>query len=139
MQPLAPEKQAYQLARMRAGLQELCSAPNPSTTAWRVVSDAANLLETMVTMGYAQDPDGLVQDVVRELALAGARHLQDGVPIRLSGTGIRVLTDAINDYAEAIAELPARDVIRIHRATEARIADILAGKRQPHDVEVVNL
>lgn len=32
--------------------------------------------------------------------------------------------------------LPARSMVRCHRLTEQRIAEILAGKRQPHDVEV---
>jgi hypothetical protein len=30
-------------------------------------------------------------------------------------------------------------MVRAHRKTEARILDILTGRRRPHDVEVVDL
>ena len=42
-------------------------------------------------------------------------------------------------YAAAIDTLSARAMVRCHRMTERRIAEILAGKRRPHDVEAVDL
>jgi hypothetical protein len=70
--------------------------------------------------------------------MAGKRAMQGGA-IRLDGQGIRAVRAILEDYAEAIAVLPARAMVRAHRKTEARILDILTGRRRPHDVEVVDL
>lgn len=48
----------------------------------------------------------------------------------------RAVRDVLEDYAMVLETLPARSMVRCHRLTEQRIAEILAGKRQPHDVEV---
>ncbi len=135
---LLPEaKRNYQLSRMWQGLRSIEQDPQPSTDDWRIVSDAVNLLETLVEMGEMQDKSGLLHDAVRELAIAGARHLQEGKPIRLDGPGVFTIRSVLEDYAEAIGQLPARTMIRAHRLTERRVAEILAGRSRPHDVEVV--
>ena len=49
--PTEPMPQAYrthQLTRMYEGLHSLETADQPSTDDWRVVSDAVNMLETLV-------------------------------------------------------------------------------------------
>jgi len=40
-------------------------------------------------------------------------------------------------YAELLDLLPVRTMYRCHRLTEQRIHDILAGRKRPHDVEIV--
>lgn len=47
-QPMPERNRTHQLRRMADALHELMHAPAPSTTAWRVVSDAVNFLETLV-------------------------------------------------------------------------------------------
>lgn len=137
--PMPDAKRVHQLSRMWQGLRVLEQGAAPTPDDWRVVSDAVNLLETLVDMGEVQDASGLLHDAVGELAVAGARHLQYGRPIRLSGAGINTVRAVLEDYAEALAVLPERTMVRAHRLTERRIAAILSGKRRPHDVEVVTL
>ncbi|MGB3068477.1 MAG: hypothetical protein WBC18_08015 [Ottowia sp.] len=137
--PMPEAKRLHQLSRMWQGLRALEQDARPTPDDWRVVSDAVNLLETLVTMGEVQDATGLLHDAVRELAIAGARHLQEGKPIRLDGAGIFTIRSVLEDYAGALAALPERTMVRAHRLTEKRISEILAGKRQPHDVEVMVL
>jgi hypothetical protein len=45
----------------------------------------------------------------------------------------------IDDYAHLISVLPERTTVSAHRLTERRIRDILRGKSQPHDIEIINL
>lgn len=138
-EPTPEARRVHQLSRMWQGLRALEQDASPSPDDWRVVSDAINLLETLVAMREVQDASGLLHDAVGELAVAGARHVQYGRPIRLSGAGINTVRAVLEDYAEALAVLPERTMVRAHRLTERRIGEILTGKRRPHDVKVVAL
>lgn len=138
-EPTPEARRVHQLSRMWQGLRALEQDASPSPDDWRVVSDAINLLETLVAMREVQDASGLLHDAVGEMAVAGARHLHEDKPLRLSGSGIQTVRAVLEDYADALAALPERTMVRAHRLTERRIAAILSGKRRPHDVEVVTL
>lgn len=112
------------------------TSENPSYDDWDVVSNALNMMETLVEMGWARDEDNLIEDAVHELALAGQRHVDTGAPIRLSGQGIQTIRALLEDYASALEELPHRTMISCHRLTEKRVQDILAKRVQTHDVVV---
>lgn len=137
-EPLPQEYRTHQLTRMYEGLHALETADNPSTEDWRVVSDAVNMLETLVVeMQVCEDASGLLQDAIRGLATAGQRNKREGKPIRLDGPGIQAVRAVLASYAELLDLLPARTMYRCHRLTEQRIHDILAGRKWPHDVEIV--
>jgi hypothetical protein len=138
-EPLAQEKRQYQLLRMYEGLRALEIAPEPSTEDWRVVSDAVNLMETLILeMKICEDASGLLMDAITAMAKAGQRNLAGGA-IRLDGPGIQAVRAVLRDYAELIEVLPARTMVRCHRLTEKRILNILQGKLRPHDVEITRL
>jgi hypothetical protein len=137
--PLAPAVIGHHLTMMYQGLHALERDPAPGVDDWRLVSDAVNLLETLVAMRVVADDTGLLADAVAGLAEAGQRHLQQGAPIRLSGPAIQAVRAVLEDYAAVIRQLPARTMVRCHRATEKRIAGICRGRKLPHDVVVVNL
>lgn len=138
----------HQLTRMHGGLESMEKAPNPTTDDWRVVSDAVNIMETLVNNGPWLDCDGdpveitdasgLLQDAVTALAMAGKRHKAGG-NIRMDGAGIQAVRGVLADYSDLLEALPARTMIKAHRDTERRIHEILAGKKQPHDVTVMKL
>lgn len=136
---MAPATRTHQLTRMWQGLAAIERDPTPTADDWRVCSDAVNLMETLVEMGHVQDPQGLLLDAVAALAQAGKRTLGSGAPIRLDAAGIQAVRAVLEDYAGALQALPARTMVQAHRRTEHRIREILAGRRQPHDVEVVDL
>lgn len=139
IEPLATEKRQYQLLRMYEGLRALEIAPEPSTEDWRVVSDAVNLMETLILeMKVCEDTTGLLMDAITALAKAGQRHMAGG-PIRLDGAGIQAVRAVLSDYADVLEMLPARTMVRCHRLTEKRIHDILEGRKRPHDVEITRL
>lgn len=146
--PLPEDLQRHQLTRMHGGLEAMEKAPEPTTDDWRVVSDAVNIMETLVNNGPWLDCDGdqvqigdsrgLLQDAVTAMAMAGKRHRAGG-NIRLDGSGIQSVRAVLEDYAGLLAVLPARTMIKAHRETERRIHEILMGKKKPHDVEVMDL
>ena len=41
--------------------------------------------------------------------------------------------------AGELLQLPARTMVSCHRHTERRLREILAGKKLPNDVEIINL
>lgn len=147
-QPLPIELQRHQLTRMHQGLEAMEKAPAPTTDDWRVASDAVNIMETLVNNGPWMDCDGdpvditdasgLLNDAVTALAMAGKRHKAGG-NIRMDGAGIQAVRAVLEDYRDLLEVLPARTMIKAHRETERRIHEILAGKKKPHDVEVMDL
>lgn len=138
-EPTPIEKRTHQLNRMWQGLAALETAPQPTADDWRVCSDAVNLMETLVDMGICQDASGLLHDAVTALALAGARHVEEGKPIRLTGQGMWAVRSILEDYAQVLEQIPHRTALEAHRRTERRIHEIHTGKRRPHDVEVMAL
>jgi len=138
--PTEPMPKAYrvaQLTRMWSGLSAIETSPKPTARDWRVVSDAVNLLETFIEMGVAEDTTGLLHDATRAMAIAGARHLESGAPIRLDGAGMQAVRAVLESYAEILDQIPHRTAVAAHRRTEKRIQGIHTGKRRPHDVEVL--
>jgi len=126
----------YQLTRMYEGLAAMEKSPTPTTDDWRVVSDAVNLMETLVVdMKVCEDTSGLLMDAITAMALAGKRNMA-GSTIRLDGAGIQAVRAVLEDYAALLNVLPARTMIRCHRLTEQRLHELLDGKRKPHDVEI---
>ncbi len=135
-EPLPQAQRTYQLTRMYQGLHALETAAEPGKEDWRVVSDAVNMLETLVVeMQVCEDASGLLMDAVRGMAVAGKRNMAGG-SIRMDGAGIKSVRAILSDYAELLDVLPARAMIRCHRLTEKRLHELLDGKRKPHDVEI---
>lgn len=148
-QPLPEAHRVHHLTRMWQGLAAIEKAAAPTTEDWRLCSDAVNMMETFTTAAtgwldctgqavLVTDASGLVADAVAALAMAGKRHRAGGA-IRLDAVGIQAVRAILEDYAALLEALPARQVVRCHRLTEKRIAEILVGKCRPHDVEVMDL
>ena len=138
-EPLPAEYRRHQLTRMYDGLAAMEKAPRPTTDDWRVVSDAVNLMETLIeTMQVCEDNSRLLMDAITAMAMAGRRNLA-GNAIRLDGAGIQAVRAILEDYAALLNVLSARTMIRCHRLTEKRLHDLMDGKRKPHDVEVTLL
>ena len=137
-EPMPEAKRTHQLTRMWSGLAAIERGAQPSTDDWRVCSDAVNLMESLVTAGWVEDAQGLLADAVQALAQAGRRHLA-GHPIRLDAAGIQAVRAVLEDYAAALEQIDHRSMLYAHRMTEARIREIHAGHRRPHDVEVMAL
>ena len=98
--PTPEDKRRHQLTRMWQGLRALEQDAAPTPDDWRVVSDAVNLLETMVVdMRVAEDASGLLPDAVRAMAIAGARHVDEGKRLGLGGADSTTLRAVLEDYA----------------------------------------
>jgi hypothetical protein len=138
--PMPADFRRHQLTRMWQGLVSLETAPEPSNDDWRVVSDAVNLMETFIReMQICQDPGNLLNDAVTAMAMAGKRKVDQGKPLRLDGPGIQATRAILEDYRDLLDVLPHRTVVRCHRMTERRIRKVLAGIKESHDVEVMDL
>jgi len=136
--PMPEARRTYQLMRMYEGLRSLETSPEPTTDDWRVCSDAVNLMETLISMQVVEDTTGLLMDAITALAQAGRRH-QQGHAIRLDAQGIQAVRAILEDYAAVIEQVPERTMLQAHRLTEKRIHEILRGRRQPHDIEILEL
>lgn len=137
IEPMPWAQRDAQLSAMWAGFLALQRAEQPSPNDWRVCSDAVNLLETLVAMGECADHSGLLPDAIAALGAAGHRAMQ-GKVLRLDGAGIQAIQAVLEDYAQALAALPERTVLRAHRLTEKRIRAILA-KPSSGQMEVIAL
>lgn len=147
--PMPAHTRRHQLTRMADALNEMMHAPRPGNEAWRVISDAVNLLETLVLCGEAPvkdattgktiashwrgcdgnpveiaDSSGLLLDAITAMAKAGERAF-NGQPMRLDGPGLQAVRAVLEDYQTALECLPARTMVRCHRTTEKRIREIL--------------
>ena len=138
VRPMPEPRRRHQLTRMWQGLAALEQGQEPTRDDWRVLTDVMNLLETLVVQGIATDDRGLVMDGVNALALAARRHVAGGA-LRLDGPGIAAARAALLDYTDLLALLSERVIVQCHRNTEIRIRKIRSGKRQAHDVEVVEI
>lgn len=137
--PLPECSRLHQLTVMWQGLASMETGDAPTNNDWRVVSDAVNLMETLVKeMAICEDATGLLPDAVTALALAGRRKWAGGA-LRLDGPGIQAVRAVLENYADLLEVLPHRVVVRCHRITERRMLKIMHGVRQPHDVEVIAL
>jgi len=135
-EPLPLEYRTHQLTRMYEGLAAMEKGASPTTDDWRVVSDAVNLMETLIeAMKVCEDTSGLLMDAITAMAMASKRNMA-GAAIRLDGAGIQAVRAILEDYAALLDVLSARTMIRCHRLTEKRLHDLLDGKRKPHDVEI---
>lgn len=137
--PMPEEWRRHQLLLMYEGLRALETAAEPTLSDWHVVTDAVNLLETLVAQGLVRDDAQLLPQAVQALAAAGQRHLKHGQPIRLDGPGMHAVRSVLENYAEVLPELTQRELIRCVRRTEQRVQAILRGTSQAHDVEVTCL
>jgi uncharacterized protein YyaL (SSP411 family) len=134
--PTPEFKRNHQLTRMWQGLHALETSAEPTLDDWTVVSDAINMMETLLGMGWVQDPDDTLTEAMGAMAEAGRRH-QEGHALRLSGKGIQTIRGILEDYASALEQLSYRVMIVAHRRTEKRLHEILDGKVQPHDVRFI--
>jgi len=137
-EPMPKAKQRYQLTRMYEGLRAMETAPEPTVDDWRVVSDAVNLMETLIyEMRVCEDTNGLLKDAMNALEAAGNRSINNK-GIRLDAAGITAVRSILEDYASIIDTLPHRTMVNCHRLTEKRLWAIIGGKRKPHDVHISN-
>ncbi len=137
--PISEDRRTYQLTLLYQALAALKLDPQPTKYDWQVCSDCVNLMETLILeMKVCQDQDNLLNDATMALVRAGKRK-RDGNNIRLDAEGIKALQALFEDYAELVAILPERVMVKCFRLTEKRIQDLRKGKKKAHDVEIMEL
>lgn len=133
--PMKDSARDHQLTRMWSGLAALETAVTPTQQDWIAVSDAVNMMETLVEMGFAEDKDNLIEEAVFILKATAERY-KNGQQLRLTGAGIQLLRGILEDYAELTKQLDERTMVHAHRKTEMRIQDILHGRAKEKDIRL---
>lgn len=133
--PMKDSARVHQLTRIWGGLAALETAENPTQADWIAVSDAVNMMETLVEMGFAKDEDDLIEEAVLILKATAERY-KSGSQLRLTGAGIQLIRGILEDYAYLAENLDERTMVHAHRKTEMRIQDIILGRAKPNDVRL---
>lgn len=133
--PMKDSARVHQLTRMWGGLAALETADTPTQADWIAVSDAVNMMETLVEMGFAKDEDNLIEEAVLILKATAERY-KNGTQLRLTGAGIQLIRGLLEDYAYLTENLDERTMVHAHRKTEMRIQDILFGRAKPKDIRL---
>ena len=133
--PMKDSARVHQLTRMWGGLAALETAENPTQADWIAVSDAVNMMETLVEMGFAEDKDNLIEEAVLILKATAERY-KGTQQLRLTGAGIQLLRGILEDYTELTRQIDERTMVHAHRKTEMRIQDILHGRAKEKDVRL---
>lgn len=113
---------------LRDALDSIAQDEAPTADAWDFCTDAYNLIDTVVTMGLAEDPDNLRRDANLALTAAAMRSNAGG-HIRLDGPGIVAMRALLRDFSEILEGLSQRAVIAVHRETVRRISAVVTGRK----------
>lgn len=135
-QPLSQEQRDYQLGIMRRSLHQLQFAEHPTPDNWRDCSDAINVMDTFLGLGWCQDPDGLLQDAIDGMKRAAALA-KAGKSMRLDSDGVAAMNAILDDYEACLAAISARSVMEAYNQTVEQIWAIQRGKMR--DAQVVEL
>jgi hypothetical protein len=133
--PMKAQRRDYQMMIIRTSLASIERAENPSTDDWKIISQAINMMEMLVEMGFAKDEDGLIKDAIDAMASSAQRY-KDKKVMRFSGNEMKVIRGIIDDYQTMIENLDERTMIHCHRKTEIRLQEILSGKKRSTDVRI---
>jgi len=133
--PMKAQRRDYQMMIIRTSLASIERAENPTTDDWKIISQAINMMEMLVEMGFAKDEDGLIKDAIDAMASSAQRY-KDKKVMRFSGNEMKVICGIIDDYQTMIENLDERTMIHCHRKTEMRLQEILSGKKRPTDVRI---
>jgi len=133
--PMKAQRRDYQMMIIRTSLASIERAENPTTDDWKIISQAINMMEMLVEMGFAKDEDGLIKDAIDAMASSAQRY-KDKKVMRFSGNEMKVIRGIIDDYQTMIENLDERTMIHCHRKTEMRLQEILSGKKRPTDVRI---
>ena len=133
--PMKDSARDHQLTRMWSGLAALETAVTPTQQDWIAVSDAVNMMESLVEMGFAKDEDNLIEEAVFILKATAERY-KNGQQLRLTGAGIQLIRGILEDYTELTKQIDERTMVQAHRRTEMRIQDILFGRAKEKDIRL---
>ena len=133
--PMKKENKTFQMMVIKTSLYSIERAEKPSVEDWKIISQAINMMEMLVEMGFANDEEGLINDAVEAMSTAAQRYKDKSV-MRFTGKEMKIIRGIIDDYQTMVENLDERTMIYCHRKTEMRLQDILNGKKRPTDVRI---
>ena len=133
--PLHLRKRGPLVQAVQGAVQAVAEG-SPSVEQWRVLADAANIAETMLTMGLFDDPDALFTDAVNAVADLGRKH-GHGQAMELDAEQQLHLNDFADAYEQMLAQASERSYIQAHRATERRLRELLMNGAGDSDHEFI--
>jgi len=133
--PMKEEKKIFQMMMIRTALYSIERAEKPTIEDWKIISQAINMMEMLVEMGFAKDEEGLIGDSVDAMYNMALRY-KDKKVMRFSGSEMKIIRGIVDDYQTMVENLDERTMVHCHRKTEMRLQDILSGKIRDCDVKV---
>lgn len=106
------------------------------TDTWRVVFDAANLVEEMVTMKLAADPDDLVREAQDAVVQILDRQRDTGVRA-VRAAELAALRTLVQAWAELLDGITHQQKFDAEQRVAARVARVLRQPTPPAGVRVV--
>lgn len=127
------------LTEFHSALAAMRADAAPTVEHWRVLSDAVNVLETLLLQGklIQAEMGPLLDAAIAALAQAGERH-RAGKRLGLDGQGMQALADVLAAYADCLEGLTAMEMAKARHETERRMHQVLRGKT-PQGVKVITV
>ena len=137
IKPLHKRKREPLVLAVREAV-EAVAAGAATVEHWRTLADAANIVETLISFGTFEDPDGLFTDAVNAVAGMGRQH-GSGQAMRLDAEQQEHMTDFGNAYQLVLEQASERTYLHAHRATERRLRELLmhGPGQQDHEFFVI--
>lgn len=130
--PVNPHPRATWISSMGYAYQAMDALLHAQATPthWQALGNLIDQTETLVMMGVASDPDKLLDDAVNAMTEIAQDHWHRGQALKVEGSKVQTLLAVIDDYADLLATVPARTMIRCHRQTEKRRAAYHAKRKR---------
>lgn len=131
-EPLAENKRAAYMNKAWVAYHVM-AGDSPSYAAADICVDIISMVQSLVAMDVVEDASGLLLDAQSALGHC-VQHYPEGIALSLTEDGAHAVSAVLEDYAEALAQVPARIMVRCHRRAEkARLVQIKNSrmKREP--------
>jgi hypothetical protein len=114
-EPLLESKRGTYINKARVSCLVMAGA-NPAYEAADICVDIISMVQSLVDMGVLEDTSDLLRDA--KAAIGCCVQHYPGPALSLSQAGAIAMSSVIEDYAEAMAQVPARVMIACHRRAQ---------------------
>ena len=140
IQPTPKAERDATMLRFYSALDAMTRGEHPGEEEWRDMSDAVNLVETLVDMGRlsAEQVMPTVHSAVDVMRKAAHRYFS-GQAMRVDGPGLQSLREVLDVYGQCMERLTGYEIAKAAELTQERIAKARRRVQSNPDEKVIML